>query len=86
MIETIELNKLSQFKELKKGDLVVVQWHRDVSKNKRARTRFEPYAVVENKEVYTEIILQKSMNVYFNYSMFLDGQSNVKAIILVSAN
>ncbi len=86
MITTTELTNLSQFQELKKGDLIAVQWHRDVSKNKRLRTRFEAYKIVENKEGYEEIILQKSMNVYFNYSMFLDGQSNVKAITLISAN
>lgn len=88
MIQVKELKTLSDFENLKKGDLVAVEWRRDVNKTKKSRTRFSSYAVVDNKADQTEIILQKSMNVYFNYSMFLypetQGISNVRSIVLLT--
>ena len=86
MIATIDILKLDDFKRLKKGDIVAVEWKRDnYIKNKR--TRFATYTIVENKENTTEIILQTKNNVYFNYSMYLDPKecSNLKAIILLKS-
>jgi hypothetical protein len=89
MIVAKELRTLDDFEALKKGDVVAVEWRRDVQKTKKKRTRFASYEVVENKADQTEIILQKAMNVYFNYSMFLNpeemGVSNVRAITLLTA-
>ncbi len=86
MIRTRFITDLKDFQELKKGDLVAVEWKRDnyiIDK----RTRFAVYKIVENKERTTEIILQTKNNVYFNYSMFLepekDGISNCKSIMLL---
>ncbi len=88
MITVKQLHKLSDFKALKKGDTVAVEWHRDSYKDKK-KTRFATYQVVDNLENMTEIILQKVMNVYFNYSMFTNpevhGHSNVKSIVLISS-
>jgi len=87
VIITKELRNLEDFQELKKGDVVAVEWRRDVQQTKKKRTRFASYEVVDNKADQTEIILQKAMNVYFNYSMFLNpkemGVSNVRAITLL---
>jgi len=86
MIRTRFITSLEDFQELKKGDLVAVEWKRYNYINWK-RTRFATYNIVENKERTTEIILQKKMNVYFNYSMFLDpendGVSNCKSIMLL---
>lgn len=30
------------------------------------------------------VILQKKNNLYFNYMMFIEGESNLKSIILIS--
>ena len=90
MIITKQLKVLADFKSLKKGDIVAVEWRRDVQKTKRTRTRFATYEVVDNLDSQTEIILQKSLNVYFNYSMFLNpekyGVSNVRAITLINTS
>ena len=91
MINCKKLNDLADFEGLKKGDFVAVEWRRDVPVNKRRtkRTRFSTYEVAENKADTTEIILNKPMNVYFNYLMFSDpenhGVSNVKSIALLTA-
>ena len=86
MIRTRFITTLKDFQELKKGDMVAVEWKRDNYINDK-RTRFAVYTIVENKERTTEIILQKKNNVYFNYSMFLepekDGASNCKSIMLL---
>jgi len=91
MIVTKELKSLEDFQGLKKGDVVAVEWRRDVPVNKRGtkKTRFASYEIADNLERTTEIILHKPMNIYFNYSMFLNpeemGVSNVRTITLLIA-
>ncbi len=92
MITAKKLQTLNELESLKKGDLVAVEWKHDVIKSKRSqkRTRFAIYEVVDNLSAQTEIILEKSMNVYFNYSMFLNpktnGVSNVREIMLLTTD
>lgn len=86
MIITKELKTVSDFKSLKKGDLVACEWHRDQYEGKGG-IRFNTYIVFENKEHTSEIILNRKFNIYFNYDMFLfpekDGSSNLKSIVLI---
>lgn len=86
MIHTQNIETLEDFQELKKGDLVAVEWKRDMYFGNK-QTRFGTYEIAENEERSTEIILQKKHNVYFNYMMFLNpkelGSSNLKSIILL---
>lgn len=86
MIQVKDIESLEDFKRLKKGDLVAVEWKRDMYFGNK-ETRFGTYCVVENKERTTEIILQKKNNVYFNYAMFLNpkemGVSNLKSLVLI---
>ncbi len=86
MIQTKDIEKLEDFKRLKKGDIVAVEWRRNCRVGKE-ETRFATYTIVENKERTTEIVLQIKGNVYFNYTMFLnpetEGYSNCKAITLI---
>jgi len=86
MISSRPLTKLQDFQSLKKGDLVVVEWKRDMYFGNKQK-RFGSYEIVENKERTNEIILQTKNNVYFNYNMFLNpenGISNLKSAILIS--
>mgnify|MGYP003402917716 FL=1 len=85
MIQVKDIETLEDFQRLKKGDLVAVEWKRDMYFGNKEK-RFGTYEVVENKERTTEIILQTKNNVYFNYSMFLNpeiGISNLKSIVLL---
>jgi len=86
MIQTKDIETLEDFKRLKKGDIVAVEWRRHAFVL-NAMKRFATYTIVENKERTTEIVLQTKNNVYFNYSMFLnpetEGYSNCKAITLI---
>ncbi len=92
MITAKKLQTLNELESLKKGDMVAVEWKRDVIKSKRSQkgTRFAIYEVVDNLSAQTEIILEKSMNVYFNYSMFLNpkinGVSNIREIMLLTTD
>ena len=89
MIESIELKTLADFEGLKKGNCVAVEWRRNVPTSKRSEktTRFAVYTVVDNLTRNTEIILEKPMNIYFNYMMFLDpethGVSNARHVTLL---
>lgn len=85
MIQVKDIETLEDFQRLKKGDLVAVEWKRDMYFGNKEK-RFGTYEVFENKERTTEIILQTKNNVYFNYSMFLNpeiGISNLKSIVLL---
>ena len=85
MIKIESIQNINDFKKLKKGDLVAVEWKRDMYFGNKQK-RFGTYEVFENKEQTTEIILQAKNNVYFNYSMFLNpeiGISNLKSIVLL---
>jgi hypothetical protein len=83
MIKTKNILTLEDFQDLKKGDLVVCEFKLDMYKDGKM-TRFAPYTIYENKLRTTEIILQKKENVYFNYDMFLSGESICKSIVLLT--
>lgn len=74
------LTKLQEFQDLKKWDKVICSFFRDVWCDIRKR-RFWKFKIVENKEYSKEIILEKKDNIYFNYEMFLNWESNLKEIL-----
>ena len=85
MIQTKNIETLEDFKRLQKGDLIAVEWRRDIYCGDK-ECRFGTYKIIENRERTTEIILQKKHNVYFNYNMFLnpsEGISNCKSVVLI---
>lgn len=85
MIQVKDIETLEDFQRLKKGDIVAVEWKRDMYFGNKQK-RFGTYEIVENKERTNEIILQVKNNVYFNYNMFLNpeiGISNLKSIVLL---
>lgn len=88
MIHIKELKTIDEFINLKKGDVVACEFHRDVNDYPK-KYRFNVFTIVENKESHSEIILQKKNNVYFNYKLFLgeiEGETNLKSIILLSVD
>ena len=87
MIKITDIVTKAQFSNLKKGDLVAVEWKRDMYFGNKQK-RFGTYEIVENKRCTDEIILQTKNNVYFNYGMFLNpeiGISNLRSIVLLSS-
>lgn len=80
MIRTKKLTKLEDFQNLKPGDFVACSFHRDIPFYK---TRFRTFEVHENKERCKEIILERKNNIYFNYEMFLNGESTLRSILLL---
>lgn len=83
MIQTKELKTLEDFENLKAGDMITCEFHRDMYIVDK-KTRFATYTIVENKKRTNEIILQKKNNVYFNYDMFLNEGSTLKSAILIT--
>lgn len=83
MINYKPLRKESDFIELKKGDIVACEFHQNVHDYPKKPYRFGVFTVVENKASHTEIILQTKNNIYFNYKMYLNGESNLKNISLI---
>ncbi len=87
MITIKSIQSINDFKKLKKGDIVAVEWRRDMYFGNKQK-RFGTYEIVENKEYTNEIILQIKNNVYFNYNMFLNpeiGISNLKSIVILQS-
>jgi len=70
--------RISDFENIKKGDLLVVEFGKEIYPLKGCLHSFK---VLENKSDDREIILQNKGNIYFNYSMFLNGNSIVKSVI-----
>jgi hypothetical protein len=88
MIQTKELKTISDFQDLKKGDVIACEFHRDVHDHPRKSFRFKVFEIVENKARTCEVILQTKNNLYFNYQMFIDpsdGASNLKSAILIKS-
>jgi len=86
MIRTRFIQSEKDFKGLKKGDFVAVEW-KQLSYHNDNKTIFGVYKIVENKVDQNEIILQTKHNIYFNYNMFLEpekhGVSNLKQIMKI---
>lgn len=80
MIQGKSLIKLEDFEALKKGDYIACEFHRDVYPKK---IRFGVFEIAMNKSNTTEIILNKKDNIYFNYKMFVEGESNLKSATLI---
>jgi len=83
MLKTKTLKTEGDFKSLKHGDTIACEFHRNVHDYPKKPFRFKVFQIVENKESHQEIILQKKNNIYFNYAMFLDGDSNLKSAMLI---
>lgn len=82
MITTKELKTLEDFENLQKGDLLACEFHRDIHDYPK-EYRFKIFPVVKVKTDTNEVILQTKNNVYFNYIMFVNGESNLKQAILI---
>lgn len=71
----ILLNKEEQFKELKKGDFIIVKWNDYWIDHTPKSKPIMMYNVIENKESDNEIICTKKDNHYFNYKRYLEKTS-----------
>lgn len=80
-IETKYLVTLEDFQNLKNGDFVACKFHRNIPWY--TNCRFKLFEVHDNKERTHEIILEKKNNIYFNYEMFLQGESHLASILLI---
>lgn len=76
------LKTLEDFENLKNGDIVACEFKRDINDFPK-KYRFNVFTIAENKASAKEIILQKKNNIYFNYEMFLSGDSNLKIAVKI---
>lgn len=83
MITTRELTTKEDFENLKKGDKLACEFHEYI-RNSKGPCRFGIFEIFLNKSQDREIILQKKNNIYFNYEMFLNGNSSLKHVVLIS--
>lgn len=82
MITNKELKTINDFESLKKGDYLACEFHRDIHDYPK-KYRFKVFSIVKVKLHTKEIILQTKNNVYFNYEMFVNGESNLKNALLI---
>ena len=85
MIQTKELKTVVDFECLKKGYFVACEFHRNIHDYLK-QYRFKVFPIVKVKIDTKEIILQTKNNIYFNYQMFVDGESNLKSAVLIYHN
>ena len=76
------LESLDQFKELKKGDEILVRWSDYYVKHTRGAKHIMVYkipVILEN-----ETICQKKYNHYFNYKLYLEKKSVALEVYKIS--
>lgn len=79
-----KLETIEDFENLKKGDLVACEFHRDIHDYPK-QYRFKVFPIVKVRNDTKEVILQTKNNIYFNYKMFVDGESNLLCATLLQA-
>lgn len=84
MINFKELNSVSDFESLNPGDYLACEFHRDVPDYPK-KYRFKVFPIVKVKKDTREVILQTKNNIYFNYEMFVDDESNLKSAYLITS-
>jgi len=82
MINVKPLTKIEDFESLKPGDFVACEFHRDIHDYPKTY-RFKVFPIVKVKTDDKEVILQTKNNIYFNYEMYVNGESNLKNAILI---
>lgn len=65
------MHDIEQFKELEKGDLILVKWSNNYVKHTPGSKKIMLYNVYENIADKSEIICQLKNNHYFNYGKYL---------------
>jgi len=83
MIQLTELKQITDFESLKSGDSLACEFHRDIHDYPK-EYRFKVFAIVGVKKDTKEVILQKKNNIYFNYEMFVNGESILKSCALIT--
>ena len=78
------LNSIEDFKNIKKGDKIIVRWGEYFLNHTKASKEIMLYEVFENKEKDTEIICQYKHNHYFNYELYVNGESNALEVYKVN--
>jgi len=78
------LKTLEDFESLKKWDNIACEFHRNLHDHPKKPYRKATFKIFLNKADSKEIILQKKNNLYFNYDMFLNWDSNLKEAILIT--
>jgi len=78
-----EIKTLEDFQQLKVGDVIACEFHRDVHQGINKRLRFGAFTIELIQG--TEIIFNRKWNNYFNYALFLDPKesSNLKECYLI---
>lgn len=67
------LDNIEQFKQLKKGDMILVRWSDYYIKHNK---NIKPIMLYEIPMILgNEVICQKKNNHYFNYNMYLEKNS-----------
>ena len=76
------LENIEQFKQLKKKDMIIVKWSDYYIKHNK---NIKPIMLYEiHKILGSEIICQNRNNHYFNYDMYLKGDSVALEVYKVS--
>lgn len=80
-----KLKTINQFKKLKKGDFVVVEWKKGAEEYDSGQkiTFNKIYGIMENEGEKLELILDYENNSYFNIQKYLNGSSLVKDAYLL---
>lgn len=85
MITGKDLRTLEDFESLQPGDFVACEFHRDIHDYPK-EYRFNIFSIAMVRTDTKEIICKMKNNIYFNYEMFIEGESNLKSATLITSD
>ena len=87
MILHKRLNTVEDFESLKRGDLVAVEFQRNMHGGQDEKhQRLDVFHIAYVKLDDHEVILRVKGNIYFNYEMYIEGTSICKNAVLISVD
>ena len=80
----IRSDTLEKVKKLKAGDMIIVKWSNNwVKHTRKSLKKKKAYNIEEIRDYNKEIICNRKNNYYFNYEMFLNGESSAEDVFLI---
>jgi len=80
-----KLETIHDFENLKEGDRIIVKWSDYFIKNHKAK-KIKMYYEIDTIPEQQDVICQCRENHYFNWDLFVKGQSWAEEVYLVTDN
>ena len=78
-----EINTVEEFENLKRGDMLLIEWSDYFVKHHPKSKKIELYSIYKVYPNNHEVICRMKDNHYFNYNLYLDNKSCAVKVLRV---